>query len=315
MIVLHACADKLQQCPDNVYDNLYIVKVDMPQSLWKWPNGTNSTLSTPVPDSSSSADFNTQSGCTGGGNEKLGWSCPHLMLLSPDMQLAAQADGNTWAVYGVAGVGNTNDCGSCYQLEITGTNGSPMPSPNKYIVQGVNTGGDLSNAQFDILLGAGGFGIFDACSSDCHTRSCSTNCNAPQFTGGFSAWTPDNNCYGGGVHSADDCSKLTSTNSFADATLLYGCPTAITRNYHVNFQVQWARVQCPESLYKVVGIRRKDDTNYPLPQPNMQLSQRGRTTTTMDCCKPTCAWRQNVESFTDPTFPQVYNCNKEGMPN
>ena len=301
----------------NIRDNhlLLIGEQGMPQSLWKWSGQqTSSRLGSPVPDSSSGADYNTESGCGGGGDSKLGWSCPHLMLLSPDMQYAAQADNNSWAVYAVAGIGAIHDCGTCYQLEIV--NGD-APTPSKYIVQAVNTGGDVSSGQFDILMGGGGFGIYDACSSDCQNgRVCSGgHCNAPQFTGDFSAWTPNGNCYGGGVRSADQCSKLTTTNSFADATLLYGCPTAIQRGYHANFGVKWARVQCPASLYKVTGIRQKGDTAYPLPRPDMDLQHQGRTTTTMDCCKPTCAWRQNVQGITDSTFPQVYTCNKEGLPN
>jgi hypothetical protein len=106
----------------------------------------------------------------------MGWSCPHLMLLSPDLQFAAEEDDNTWAVYGVAGIGQTSDCGSCYQLQIT-SGGSPS-GPHAYVV---NTGSDVSSGQFDILLGAGGFGIYDACSSDCQNgQVCSGgHCNAP----------------------------------------------------------------------------------------------------------------------------------------
>ncbi len=286
----------------------------MPPSLWKWPNSTSSHYSYAVPSTSVNADYNAKSGCGGGGDDTFGWSCPHLMLLSPDMQFAAEADQNSWALYAVVGIGSQNDCGACYQLEIT-SGGSP--SPNKFIVQAVNTGSDVSSGQFDILVGAGGFGIYDACASDCQSGTVCPggHCNAPMFTGGFYDWEPDGNCYGGGVRSADGCSKLTSGSSFADSTLLYGCPIAITRGYHQNFNAKWAKVQCPESLYKVTGIKRKDNDQYPKPQPSMNLPNQGRTTTTMDCCKPTCAWRQNVATVTDPTLPQVYTCDKTGLPN
>ena len=288
----------------------------MPPSLWKWPNSTSSYNNYAVPNTSVHADYNAKSGCGGGGDSNLGWSCPHLMLLSPDLQYAAEADGNSWAVYGVAGIGQTSDCGSCYQLEIT-SGGSP--SPNKYIVQAVNTGSDVSSGQFDILVGAGGFGIYDACSSDCqYGQVCSGgHCNSPYYSGNFAAWTPDGNCYGGGVHDPSGCSKLVtiSSHTFADDTLLYGCPEAIKRGFHANFDVQWQKVQCPPSLYKVTGLRRKDDGEHPAPKLGLTLSNSGRTTTTMDCCKSTCAWRQNIASFTDPQFPQVYTCNKIGTTN
>lgn len=287
----------------------------MPPSLWKWPNSTSSVNGFPVPNTSASADYNAKNGCGGGGDDSLGWSCPHLMLLSPDLQFAAEADGNSWAVYGVAGIGQTSDCGSCYQLHIT-SGGSPKPT-TYYIVQAVNTGSDVSSGQFDILVGAGGFGIYDACSSDCQNGQVCTggHCNAPYYSGDFSAWTPDGNCYGGGVHESSQCTKLSGSQTFAEQTLQYGCPTAIDQGYHSNFGVNWERVKCPSSLYKVTGLRRKDDNGYPTPDSNLNLSHSGRTTTTMDCCKPTCAWRQNIADITDPAFPQVYTCNKMGTTN
>ena len=296
---------------------LYVTATaNMPPSLWKWPNSTSSYNNYAVPNTSVNADYDTQSGCGGGGNSNLGWSCPHLMLLSPDLLYAAEADGNSWAVYGVAGIGQISNCGSCFQLEITG---GGSPSPNKYIIQAVNTGSDVSSGQFDILLGAGGFGIYDACSSDCQDgQVCSGgHCNSPYYSGKFAAWTPDGNCYGGGVHDANGCSKLVTgcSRTFADKTLLYACPEAIKRGFHANFNVQWQRVQCPPSLYKVTGLRRTDDGEHPTPRLGLTLSNSGRTTTTMDCCKPTCAWRQNIAGLADPQFPQVYTCNKTGMTN
>ena len=288
----------------------------MPPSLWKWPNSTSSFNNYAVPNTSVNADYNTKSGCVGGGNDNLGWSCPHLMLLSPDLLYAAEADGNSWAVYGVAGIGRVSDCGSCFQLEITG---GGSPSPNKYIVQAVNTGSDVGSGQFDILLGAGGFGIFDACSSDCQDgQVCSGgHCNSPYYGGNFAAWTPDGNCYGGGVHDSNGCYNLVTRcgHTFADNTLLYGCSEAIKRGFHANFNVRWQRVQCPTSLYKVTGLRRNDENEHPIPRPELTLSNSGHTTTTMDCCKPTCAWRQNIVGLTDSQFPQVYTCNKIGTTN
>ena len=89
----------------------------------------------------------------------------------------------------------------------------------------------------------------------------------------------------------------------------------LERGYHANFQVDFQRVQCPPSLYKVTGLRRKDNAQYPKPDIKLSLRSSGRTTTTMDCCKPTCAWRQNIADIADPQFPQVYTCNKDGSTN
>ena len=288
----------------------------MPPSLWNWPHSSSSINHYPAPNTSANADYNTESGCGGGGDGTIGWMCPHLMLLSPDLQYAAEADGNSWAVYGVAGIGQASDCGSCYQLEITG-GGGPWPSPNKYIVQAVNTGSDVGSGQFDIMGGAGGFGIYDSCSSDCqYGRVCSGgHCNAPYYSGDFNAWAPDGNCYGGGVHDPGQCYGLTHGNSFPDQTLIYGCTEALHRNYHANFDVQWQRVQCPPSLYKATGLRRKDDIEHPEAMFELSPQNNGRTTTMMDCCKPTCSWRQSIEGVADPDFPQVYTCNKAGQTN
>ena len=294
----------------------YINGQAMPPSLWKWPQSNSSLLPSGPPDSSKNAEYNGISSCGGGGDPNTSWSCPHLMALSPDMQYAAQADGySNWAIYGVVGIGQASDCGKCFQLRV---NGGSVPAKNFIIVQAVNTGSDVDSGQFDILVGAGGFGIYDSCSSDCKTRHCGGGaCNAPQYSSGFSAWTPDGNCYGGGVRSAGGCDALVPTpeskQTFAEKTLLYGCKAAIDQGYHQNIQVNFAQVQCPKSLYHITGIRSGGDASLPLPNPSLSLPGSGRTTTTMDCCKPTCAWRQNVRG-TDPNWPSLYVCNREGAP-
>jgi hypothetical protein len=293
---------------------------EMPPSLWRWPGSSSSILSTGPPSSSVNAEFNGMSACRGEGGPNVSFACPHLMLLSPDMLMAAKMDGNDWAVYGVVGIGQTSDCGRCFQLQITSSDSGSMPSVTRYIVQAVNTGSDVSSGQFDIFLGAGGFGLFTACSSDCQSgRVCDGgNCNVPMFSGGFSSWTPDGNCYGGGVRDADGCDALVTTpessRNFAEKTLIYGCRTAIEQLYHQNFQVNFERVQCPSSLVRVTGIRIDSEDSLPPPSRTLGLQRRGHATTTMDCCKPTCAWRQNVDGFTDSNFPQVYVCNMEGIP-
>ena len=290
-----------------------------PDPLYKWSNSGSSYLPRGPPTNSINAEYNGMSSCGGGGDTNISWACPHMMLLSPDMINAAKEDGNDWAVYGVAGIGQISDCGSCFQLEITGGGGS-WPAKNKYIVQAINTGSDVGSGQFDIFLGAGGFGIYDACSSDCKNgQVCSGgHCNAPMFSGDFHAWTPDNNCYGGGVKNSNGCDRLVTTppenQNFAEKTLVYGCKTALDQNYHQNFQVNFQAVSCPKSLYQLTGIKPKNEYSLSAPHKDMKLYNQGRTTTMMDCCKPTCAWRQNVQSFTDPNWPQLFVCDQKGYP-
>ena len=294
-------------------------QLSVPLPLWKWPYSSDSYLPYGPPESSNNAEYNGKSSCGGGGDLSLSWACPHQMLLSPDMLNAAKADGNDWALYGVVGIGQQSDCGKCFQLEITGAGAWPT-GKTKYIVQAVNTGSDVSSGQFDIFIGAGGFGIYDACSSDCQSgQVCSGgHCNAPQYSGDFHAWTPSGNCYGGGVLDSDGCNKLVTTPSqsqnFAEKTLIYGCKAALEQNYHQNFQINYQQVQCPKSLYQMTGIRPRSDYLLRSPHNDLKLENQGRTTTMMDCCKPTCAWRQNVESYTDPNWPQAFACSKEGYP-
>ncbi|KAI6645643.1 Glycoside hydrolase family 45 protein [Oopsacas minuta] len=289
----------------------------MPRPLWKWSQSSSSHLNYSVPDSSSNAEYNGMNSCGGGGDSRVSWSCPHMMLLSPDMQYAAQTDNIPWALYGVAGIGQSSDCGKCYQLQLNNA-GTPVRT---YIVQAVNTGSDVSSGQFDVLVGAGGFGIFNGCASDCkYGQTCSGgHCNYPQYTGNFQAWTPDGNCYGGGVHDPNGCNNLITTpsgqQSFAEETLIYGCKTAIQQGYHQNFKVNYKRVACPRSLYLVTGIKsRNDDALLDQPSPFLALDGTGQATTTMDCCKPTCAWRQNIGRYTVPEFPSLYVCDKNGYP-
>ncbi len=81
----------------------------MPPSIWKWPGSNSSVLPTEVPSYSTKAEYIGISSCGGGGDPNRSFACPHFMLLSPDMVLAAKADGNDWAVYGVAGIGQVTD--------------------------------------------------------------------------------------------------------------------------------------------------------------------------------------------------------------
>ena len=286
-----------------------------PKPLWKWQGSPSSYLPYPVPNSSDNADYNGESACGGGGDGNISWACPHLMLLSPDMMAGSRTDGNEWALYGVAGIGQEADCGKCYQLDL---NNQGDTSVRHYIVQAVNTGSDVSSGQFDVMVGAGGFGIYNGCASDCKSgRTCSGGpCNYPQYSGDFNAWTPGGDCYGGGVHDPNSCDNLATRGYMAADTLLYGCKSAIQQGYHRNFQVNYKRVACPRSLYMATGIRSRNDLEeeHPVPSPALELAGSGRVTTTMDCCKPTCAWRQNIVKYTLPQFPSVYVCDKQGYP-
>ena len=137
------------------------------------------------------------------------------------------------------------------------------------------------------------FGVYDACLSDCKSGQTYSDghCNAPQYSGDFHAWTPNENCYGGGVLDPSGCDALVNkaSQTFVDhkQTVVYGCKAALEQHYHQNFQVNFKQLQCPKSLCWVTGIKSKDGYVLTSVHINLKLENRGQATSTMNCCKPT----------------------------
>jgi len=78
-----------------------------------------------------------------------------------------------WAVsdtlsYGFAAAAGSNySCGRCYQFTFTGEGSASSGSikGKSMVVQILNTGGDVAESQFDLLIPGGGVGLFNACSN------------------------------------------------------------------------------------------------------------------------------------------------------
>ncbi|KAG9085410.1 hypothetical protein FRC06_003627 [Ceratobasidium sp. 370] len=132
------------------------------------------------------SDFNAQSSCNGGG----AFACAnHILTLMDIFQ-------SPWAVndnlsYGFAAVklqggSESTWCCQCYQLTFT----SGPVAGKQMIVQTTNTGGDLGNNHFDLMIPGGGMGAF--------TQGC-----AAQY-GNTSGWGAQY----GGVSSKSQCSQL-----------------------------------------------------------------------------------------------------------
>lgn len=103
------------------------------------------------------------------------------------------------------------------------------------IVQATNTGSDISNNQFDLLIPGGGVGLFDGCKS--------------QYGGLPGAQY-------GGVSTREECDKMPKA-------LKAGCQWRFdwfkgADNPTFNFR----RVQCPAALTRISGCTRPDDTSY-----------------------------------------------------
>jgi hypothetical protein len=295
--------------------------------------------------------------------------CPRFMLYSTEMLQAALDDaklygwGDSGAPFNYAIVGHDPDvgglddkqssCCQCYQLvfekpEASSPQPPDLPYPKALVVQSFNTAAG-GGKNFDVFMGAGGYGAFNACYKD------------PAFgsTTKFNEFIYDNFPYqnpgGGGItflRYEKQCKKtwppvVADVQSAAcQDTIKKLCDQALVKAsaqitedtrrsciqtnqiaslYHQNWQVRAKRVRCPENLTRVTGCRLKEE-KLPLPLPKVQTPadatangfSTGYTTTTMqDCCKPTCAWVDNIiqnKLPVDGEWNSFYSCDKNGAP-
>ncbi|XP_066247269.1 endoglucanase-like [Euwallacea similis] len=124
------------------------------------------------------------------------------------------------------GGADNSQCGIC--LKLTFTNNL---AGKTFVVQNVNTGGDLGSNQFDIQIPGGGVGIF--------TLGCQTQWNAPP-----AGWGQQY----GGVSSDSECDSLPSE-------LQAGCHWRFGWYENAdNPQVNFEQIVCPTELTDRTGI-------------------------------------------------------------
>lgn len=241
--------------------------------------------------------------------------CPRFMLFSREMLQAARDDTNRYGWgnpsdppfhYGVVGhdadlvEGGIDDhpstCCQCYQLvfelpESTSPQPPQLPLPKPLIVQSFNTeAGSPSN--FDIFMGAGGYGAYNACFDD----------PTYPFTSDFGVFMYDTfpweNPMSGGISflrypECMDGTRATpaSVKSSACQNRIEGrCrwterqdpPASMARVvedttqscirtnrfeslYHQNWSVRVRKVICPVGLTRVTGCRLHEDAVWPAP--------------------------------------------------
>jgi len=306
-------------------------------SLWDWgyKNTTTYTIYPDVPYTElilkPHGDYEYPSACHGNPTDpwNVGFSCPHLLLFSSDLLLAAERDGlGRDFFYGTAATRSDDDCGKCYQVKL----GNPQFHWNdtylnrQLILQITNTGFDVVPGQFDVHMGAGGFGYYTACNQDCHSRFCQGGaCAVGMFNSFFDDWTPDGNCYGGGLRMLSSdydrvwglCGRLVRGNDFKDDVLRQACWYANIMFFHQNFfSTDSVQIRCPESLTKATGLRRTDEANLPYPnvrnQFNIFCRNKNCMTGYQDCCKMSCSWK--YKGRPDPLLSRVYTCDFNGFP-
>ena len=266
------------------------------------------------------------SACISRVDGSVGYACPHMLMFSTDMILAARYDQlSDYFHYAVAAAQSDGDCGKCYQVDL-----GLGPERNQLVVQITNSGNDVRDGQFDLYIGGGGLGLFNACSRDCHTRHCAGGpcAGVGMYAGTFEAWTPGGACFSGGTRGVSNnndttwalCQSLSASRGFRDRTLFQSCYLANVLGYHQNAdQTRSVRVRCPSGLQAVTGLRRMDDEGFPVASLQNELTticRGGPTdpclTTYQDCCKSSCSW--TGKGAPDPQWPAVYVCNIFGLP-
>lgn len=281
-------------------------------------------------------EYHSACGNGQGGQKTYGFACPHMMMLSDDMLSASKRDNLTRWYYAVAGSASDDECGKCYQVQLLDAEREWVSNFKQLIIQVINSGHDVMRGQFDIFMGGGGFGYFTACNSDCKTKYCQGGaCHASMYTSPFKNWNnaeynDPNICYSGGIKWLDHknnsellklCRGLVgNSRTLKDNVTVDSCFRTNRYLYHQNFvSLNAKRVACPEHLYKLTGLRRRDDQNYPKINITNKLDIQCRgdrtqghycITTMQDCCKPSCSWSN--KGYPDTVYSRADTCDKNG---
>ncbi|KAM0367827.1 hypothetical protein ACHAPZ_009306 [Fusarium culmorum] len=133
----------------------------------------------------------------------------------------------------LAGGTEASWCCACYALTFTT---GPVKG-KKMIVQSTNTGGDLGDNHFDLMMPGGGVGIFDGCTSE--------------------FGKPLGGAQYGGISSRSQC------DSFPEL-LKDGCHWRFDWFKNAdNPDFTFEQVQCPKELLAISGCKRDDDSSFP----------------------------------------------------
>lgn len=300
-----------------------------------------------------------------GGKEgaEVNFACPRHMLFSPEMAQAVIDDGYEGKFnYAIVGhdpdttgldAGLPNSCCQCYQLVFQEptyiAEQANLVPPKPLIVQSANTQAS-GPAGFDVFMGAGGFGVFNACSDSVPQG----NRNGHYL---YDAYPAVGQAFSGGVKPGPDslacatdnalsddligsqqcqslieaaCNEMTSASEMVQEVSRQSCiqSNQPLQYYHENWTVLAQRVACPQHLMEVTGCKIPGD-GLPAPEPAVQtaeqavaagfLGQSGggqdfHTTTMQDCCMPTCAWANNVTVPTVDGYDSLYSCDETGAP-
>jgi len=230
----------------------------------------------------------------------VGFLCPRFALASAEMAQAAIDDFGASTPFGYAIAGHDVDgngldgtakstCCQCYQLvyslpeneaQVNGNGASAIAIPKPLIVQSFNTSAG-GGQNFDIYMGAGGFGSFNACDP------AFTQMKSPSGLYLYSAFPEQGEPGSGGVNAATQLAgcknaqnlvtDATLSSSMCVANVQSACSTFASstltaqavadsiqsckasndpENYrHINWQVYAKKIECPPHLTQVTGCK------------------------------------------------------------
>ncbi len=220
--------------------------------------------------------------------------------------------------------------------------GSAIAIPPPLIVQAFDVG--ATSQSFDVFMGAGGFGAFDACypaggQSDPTNLYMYTNFPAAGAPPGGLKVSTTTACKDNEQHITTatlnspacqafidaGCSQIQAASPTIQDVTVRSCFRANDPNalYHLNWQVYAKRIECPSHLTEVTGCQLAPQ-GLPTAQPNITAAQASQdsswltywTTQMQDCCMPSCAAVQEVEpNATVGLYNTFYSCDHNGNPN
>ena len=266
-------------------------------------------------------------------DKSVGFACPHMLMYSTDMLLAAEHDGlDTEFLYAVVGANTEYECGRCYQVAPIDPELAWDSSLRNHqlIVQVINSGFDVMPGHFDVFMAAGGFGYYTSCNKDCTTHFCAGGaCYQGMYESTFDDWNPTPNCYGGGLkyinltttELTSVCDRITGKMTDYKSNVLWqSCYESNRQFYHQNFISSDALpIRCPDSLVQLTGLRRIDEQDLPSAHienhhtvhcRGSRIEHKFCMTTMQDCCMPSCSW--NNKGLPDATWNRVDSCRKDG---
>jgi hypothetical protein len=233
-------------------------------------------------------------------NADVGFLCPRFGLQSAEMLQATVDDFGPSPAFDYAIVGHDVDqngldgnaasaCCQCYQLvydlpeneaQVQGGGGSAIAIPRPVIVQAFNTSAG-GGQNFDVYMGAGGFGAFNACDPNWSSMK------SPSGRYLYSAFPEQGEPGSGGVNAATQLAgcktdenlvtAVTLSSSTCVANVQSACQTFASStltsqavadsvqscaksndplNYrHLNWQVYAKKIECPTHLTQVTGCK------------------------------------------------------------